>query len=93
MAEQIKTEDELTYVKRDGVYYMSDGRAYTTKQVVAVAGACLMIAAAGIGWFGCAVYAAGRSLAKYSKKAPAVAQKQAVNPALTNNTHFVSSER
>lgn len=92
MTEQTKNFYGLTKGE-DGLYHSKDGDTFTERDLRTGPWAAIMTLVLFAGMVGCFVVGGVKALARGGKKAPAIEQKQAVNPALTNATHFVSSER
>ena len=92
MTEQQKNFYGLTKGE-DGLYHSEYGDTFTERDLRTGPWGAIMVLAAFAGLVACTVGGCVKSLAKAGRKAPAIVQKQAVNPALTNATHFVSNER
>ena len=92
MTEQQKNFYGLTKGE-DGLYHSEYGDTFTEKDLRRGPWPAIMVLVAFAGMVGCFVVGGIKALAQGGRKAPAIVQKQAVNPALTNATHFVSSER
>lgn len=77
----------------DGLYHSEYGDTFTERDLRTGPLPAIMTLALIGGMVGCFVVGGIKALAQGGRKTPAIVQKQATNPALTNATHFVSSER
>ena len=78
----------------DGLYHSEYGDVFTERQLRSSAYGCLLMAMAVAGLVACGVGAVVQKIRHAGdKKAPAIVQKQAVNPVLTNSVPFVVNER
>ena len=75
------------------MYHSEYGDTFTERDLRTGPWPAIMTLVLFAGMVGCFVVGGVKAIARGGRKAPAVVQKQAVNPALTNAIHFVSSER
>ena len=92
MTEQQKNFYGLTKGE-DGLYHSEYGDTFTERDLRTGPWPAIMVLAAFAGLVGCVVVGGIKALAQGGRKVPAIVQRQAVNPALTNATQVVLSER
>ncbi|MBQ4472239.1 MAG: hypothetical protein II942_03245 [Alphaproteobacteria bacterium] len=91
MTEQTKNFYGLTKGE-DGLYHSEYGDTFTEKDLRTGPWPAVMTLVILAGMVGCFVVGGIKALTRSSKKAPAIEQKQAVNPTLTNAVKVVSQE-
>lgn len=91
MTEQKKNFYGLTKGE-DGLYRSEYGDTFTERDLRTGPWPAIMVILAFAGLVGCYVVGGIKALTRDSKKTPAIEQKQAVNPALTNAVNAVSQE-
>ena len=77
----------------DGLYHSKYGDTFTERDLRTGPWPAIMIGLALVGMVGCYVVGGVKALARGGKKAPAIVQKQAVNPTTTNNVFVAGAER